>query len=117
MNNINKLANSEDVFTLQIPNKDCQKIENNSRKILDYANEPEEKLVQIVTVLIQGQNETQNLIKRKFKDIGVQHEKLFYQNHQLNRKLDSVQNESRLISNQLQEKFEKKKPIVHRIQN
>lgn len=119
-----QLVKSDDLFILNIKTEDLkyiQKIDKDLRKMFDYRNETEEKIVQIVKILIEHQNRTQNLIKRKFKDIGGQHSQLSSQNQQLNRQLESMQNQIGLISKQLQEKSEqeylmKKKQIERKNQ-
>ena len=75
-----QLIRSNDLFAEKIKKenvKSIQKIEKDLRDIIYSLSETEQKIDQIAKILVEGQNETQDLVKRKFTGLGLQNVDLF----------------------------------------
>lgn len=86
--------------------KSIQNVEKNLRNIICSTSETDQKITQIAGLLVQGQSQTQELVKRGFAGIAIQNAELFNQNEELKQQLADMQTKFDLVFDQLQEKID-----------
>jgi hypothetical protein len=75
-----QLVQSNDLFGEKIKQeniKSIQNVEKNLRDIICSPSEIDQKIAKIAGLLVQGQDETQELVKKRFAGIAIQNAELF----------------------------------------
>ena len=104
-----QLVQSTDLFGEKVKQeniKSIQQVEKSLRNIICSSAETDQKIAQIAALLVQGQSETQDLVKRGFAGIAIQNSELFNQNEELKEQLADMQTQFQLVLEQLQEKID-----------
>ena len=88
-----------------------QKVKVKLGKIINSENKTENKIVEILALIVEDQNETQNIVKRGFTGIALQNNHLFEQNKKLKEEIKLLNQQFDIVANKLQEKLDQERVI------
>lgn len=84
------------------------------KKIINSENKTETKITDILTLIVEDQSKTQDLIKRGFTGIALQNNNLFEQNEKLREEISILNEELHVVTNKLQEKLYQERLVNER---
>ena len=99
-----QLVRSDDLLALKIKKanvKSIKQVELELLVILSLDLNESEKILKIAFLIVEGQTETNQLLKRGFGGLAVQNSQLLKGNEQLNNQLVDSQKQLESISNEL----------------
>ena len=109
-----QLMTSDDLMTLKIRKeniKSIKQVEIELHSILSLNLGESEKISRIASLIVEGQTETNELLKRGFGGLTLQNSQLLKDNEQLNNRLVNLQEQLEIISNELAERKKQEKII------
>lgn len=89
--------------------KTIDTVKINLKKIINSENKTETKITDILTLIVEDQSETQDLIKRGFTEIALQNNNLFEQNKKLREEISLLNEQLNIVANKLQEKLDQER--------